>query len=124
VPETTCMTIEYPENYLAVFTVGYKAMHYNPANDQVKQFHGSKARLDVAREGYALYPESNAVEMRASVEKKEPGTFESATRSHIRNFFECIRSRKDPNATVEMGQSTNIVLCKAMQALREGRRVV
>ena len=34
-----------------------------------------------------------------------------------------MRSRKDPNATVEMGQSTNVVLCLAMDALRAGRRL-
>ena len=33
VPETTTMCIEYPENYLAVFTVGYKAMKYALTND-------------------------------------------------------------------------------------------
>ena len=124
VPETTCMTIEYPENYLAVFTVGYKAMHYNPVNDQVKQFHGSKARFDVGREGFALYPESNELDMKPTIQKRSPGSFESATRAHIRNFLECTQSRKDPNATVEMGQATNRVLCMAMQALRSGWRVV
>jgi predicted dehydrogenase len=124
IPETTCMCIEYPENYMAVFTVGYKAMRYNPANDQVKQFHGSKARFDVSREGFALYPETSAVEMKASVERHEPGTFNSATRDHIRNFLDCVQTRKDPNATVEMGQSTNIVLCLAIESLRSGRRMV
>lgn len=124
VPETTCMTIEYPENYLAVFTVGYKAMHYNPVNDQVKQFHGSKARFDVGREGFSLYPESNDLDMKPTIQKRLPGSFESATRAHIRNFLECTQTRKDPNATVEMGQATNRVLCMAMQALRTGRRVL
>ncbi len=124
VPETTCMTIEYPENYLANFIVGYKAMHYNPVNDQLTQFHGSKARFDLGREGYALYPESNDLDMKPSIQKRVPGSFDSATRSHIRNFLECTATRKDPNATVEMGQSTNRVLCMAMQALRTGRRVV
>jgi predicted dehydrogenase len=123
VPETTCMTIEYPENYLAVFTVGYKGMHYAPANDQMKQFHGSKARLDMGREGYALYLQSDAVEMFPTVEKKRPGSFESATRAHIRNFLECVRSRKDPNANVEAGQQTAVVLAMAIEALRSGRRV-
>jgi predicted dehydrogenase len=123
IPETTSMAIEYPENYLAVFTVGYKAMHYNPFNDQMKQFHGSKARLDMARESYALYPQSEAVEMRPSVEKRQPGSFESATRAHIRNFLECIQTRRDPNATVEMGQQTSVVLVMALEALRSGRRV-
>jgi predicted dehydrogenase len=123
IPETTCMTIEYPENYLAVFTVGYKAMRYHPSNDQMKQFHGSQARLDMARESYALYPQSNAVDMKPSAEKKQPGTFESATRAHIRNFLESVRAKRDPNATVEMGQATNIVLCMALEALRTGRRI-
>ncbi|HUJ23846.1 MAG TPA: Gfo/Idh/MocA family oxidoreductase [Bryobacteraceae bacterium] len=123
VPETTSMAIEYPENYLAVFTVGYKAMRYAPTNDQLEQFHGSKARLDMGREGYALYPQSDAVDTFPTVEKKQPGSFGGATRAHIRNFLECVRSRKDPNATVEMGQQTSVVLCMAMDALRGGRRL-
>jgi predicted dehydrogenase len=123
VPETATIAIEYPENYLATFTLGYKAMRYNSFNDQLKQFHGTKARLDVGREWYALYPESNAIEMKPSVEKKKPGSFNSAAPSHIRNFLECIRSRKDPNAPVEAGQATNIVLCMTMDSLRQGRRL-
>lgn len=123
VPETCSMAVEFPENYLAVFTLGYQAMRYNPFHDQLVQFHGSKARLDLGRESYALYPQSDAVEMRPSVELRKPGSFGGATRAHIRNFLECVRSRKDPNATVEMGQATNIVLCMAMEALRTGKRV-
>jgi predicted dehydrogenase len=123
VPDTTSMAIEYPENYLAVFTLGYKAMRYAFSNDQLKQFHGTKARFDVGREGYALYPQSNELEMKPSKQVKRPGTFEPATRAHIRNFLECIKTRKDPNATVEMGQSTAVVLCMAMEALRKGRRM-
>lgn len=123
VPETTCMSIEYPENYLAVFTVGYKAMRYNFFNDQMKQFHGSKARFDVGRESYALYPESNEVEMKPSIEQRRPGSFAPATRAHVQNFLDAARARKDPSATVETGQATNIVLSMAIEALRTGRRL-
>jgi predicted dehydrogenase len=123
VPETTSMAIEYPEDYLAVFTVGYKAMRYNTFNDQLKQFHGAKARFDVGRESYALYPQSSAVEMKPAATLAKPGSFAAATGAHVRNFLECIGSRKDPNATVEMGQSANVVLCMAMEALRAGRRI-
>ncbi len=123
VPETATIAIEYPENYLATFTLGYKAMRYNAFNDQIKQFHGSKARFDVGREWYSLYPESNAIELKASAEKKKPGSFNQAAPSHIRNFMECIRNRKEPNAPVEAGQATNIVLCMAMDSLRQGRRL-
>ncbi len=123
IPETATLSIEFPEDYLANFTIGYKAMRYNSFNDQLKQFHGSKARFDVGREWYALYPESNAIEMKPSVEQKKPGSFGPAARAHIRNFLECIRTRKDPNAPVEAGQATNIVLCMAMDSLRAGRRL-
>jgi hypothetical protein len=34
-----------------------------------------------------------------------------------------VRSRKEPNATIEMGQSTNIVLGMTIEAMRTGRRV-
>ncbi len=121
--ETTSMAIDYPENFLAVFTVGYKAMHYAPANDQLTQYHGSKARLDMGREGYALYLQSDAAEMYPTVEKKQTGSFEGATRAHIRNFMECIKSRKDPNATVEMGQQGSVVLAMAVESMRSGRRL-
>jgi predicted dehydrogenase len=123
IPDTCSLAVEYPENYLAVFTIGYKAMHYNRFNDQLAQFHGSKARLDVGRESFALYPESGAVELRPAREVKRPGSFDPATRAHIRNFLECTISRKEPNATVEMGQHTNVVLCLAMESLRTGRRI-
>ena len=123
VPETAIIAIEYPNNYLATFTLGYKAMRYNPFNDQLQQFHGNKSRLDLGRESYALYPESNAIEMKASEEKRKPGSFSQAAPSHIRNFMECIRSRREPNAPVEAGQATNIVLCMAMDSLRKGRRL-
>ena len=123
VPETATIAIEYPENYLATFTLGYKAMRYNQYNDQIKQFHGNKARLDVGREWYTLYPESSAIEMKPSAERKSPGSFNVATIAHIRNFLECVASRKDPHAPVEAGQATNIVLCMTMDSLRSGRRL-
>jgi len=124
IPETATIAIEYPEDYLATFTLGYKAMQYSPFDDQIKQFHGSKARFDVGREWYSLYPEQKtAIDLKASEEKKKPGSFSSAAPSHIRNFLDCIRTRKDPNAPVEAGQGTAIVLAMAMDSLRSGKRL-
>jgi predicted dehydrogenase len=121
VPETATITWEAPENYFGVFTLGYKAMRYALYNDQKKEFHGDKARFDVGREWWMVYPESNALEMKPNQENKQPGSFKFAGISHIRNFLECVKSRKEPNAPVEAGQATNIVLCMAMDSLRQGR---
>ncbi len=124
IPETCVLTAEFPENYIAVFTLGYKAMRYAGVNDQMKQFHGNKARFDVGRESYALYPESTAPDvLKPSKEERRPGSFNSAARQHIRNFLDCIKTRNEPNAPVEAGQATNIVLCMALDSLRQGRRL-
>jgi predicted dehydrogenase len=124
VPETCTISVEYPEGYLAVFTLGYQAMRYAGVNDQMKQFHGNKARFDVGRESYALYPEDpKAVDLKPAQELRRPGSFNRAARAHIHNFLECVKTRKEPNATVEMGQHTNVVLCMAMESLKTGRRM-
>ncbi len=123
VPETACLSIEHPE-YLAVFVLGYQAMRYAGVLDQMKQFHGDKARFDVGRESYALYKEDpKALEMKASPDVRKPGSFNSAARQHIRNFLDCVKTRKDPNASVEAGQYTNVAMCMAMESLRTGKRV-
>ena len=123
VPETASASLEYAENYLATFTIGYKAMRYHTHNDQLMQFHGTKARLDVPREGYTLWPEQRTLQMKPEVVRDEPGSFVAATRAHIRNFLECIRTRNEPNAPVEGGLKTVIALGMTMAALRSARRV-
>ncbi|MBN9656809.1 MAG: Gfo/Idh/MocA family oxidoreductase [Acidobacteria bacterium] len=123
IPETASIIIEYPENYMATFTLGYKAMRYSTSLDQMKQFHGSKARLDVGREGFRLFPEQTGLELKAAKENIQPGSFVPATRQHIRNFLECTKSRQDPNAPVEAGLATAIVLCMTLDSLRSSRRL-
>jgi predicted dehydrogenase len=123
IPETASMTVEYPENYIAVFTLGYKGMRYHTHNDQMNHYHGTKARLDVGRESYALWPQSAEVKIAPSVQDAKVGSFVVATREHIRNFLDCIVTRKDPTATVEAGLGTSISLAMAMESLRTGRRI-
>lgn len=123
IPETASMILEFPENFLATFTIGYKAMRYHWSQDQIKQFHGDKARFDMMREGYALYQQSSRVIERPDREKTELGSFEPATRAHIRNFLDCCRTREEPTAPVEAGLHTAIALTMSLESLRSGRRI-
>ncbi len=123
VPETTSIAMEFG-SFLATFAVGYHAMRYSGYLDQLSQFHGHKARFDVGREHYAVYPESpQALELKMSEGKSDPKSFNSAVRYHIRNFLECIVSRREPNAPVHTAQRTNIALVMAMDSLRKGARI-
>lgn len=123
VTDTASILIEYPENYFAVFTLGYKAMRYHPRLDQLVQFHGSRARLDVGREHFRVYPETKAPDLTPEREESRPGSFAAATRDHIRNFLDCVRTRREPNAPVEAGLSAVIVMSMTLDSLRAGRRL-
>ena len=71
------MCIEYPGDVLATITVGYNAMRYRPPLDQMILYHGAKARLDLGREAYALYPESprETVALKATKQHSDNGAF-------------------------------------------------
>jgi predicted dehydrogenase len=124
VPETTNMAIEYGDEVLVVFTLGYAAMVYYPPHDLHKQFHGLTGRFDIGRESFALYPApQTGRELVPSVKREMFGTFPEATAQHIDNFIACVRSRQQPNATVEIANPTNVALCMAMESMRSGRRI-
>ena len=122
IPETGTMAVEYPEHML-VFTLSYKAMRYRMYNDQMQQFHGSRARMDLGRESYAVIPQSSAVDLKTAKERRDPDSFERASHAHIRNFLECARDRKEPNAPIEVGNHVNVVNCMAIQSMRSGRKL-
>jgi predicted dehydrogenase len=44
------------------------------------------------------------------------------TSANVRNWMECIRSRKTPNASIEAGYSHSIALCMAIAAMHTGQR--
>ena len=45
------------------------------------------------------------------------------TVANVKNWMECIRSRKTPNASVEAGYSHSIALCMTIAAIQTGQRV-
>ena len=45
------------------------------------------------------------------------------TSAHMRNWMECIRSRKTPNASVQAGYNHSTAICMTVAALKTGQRV-
>ncbi len=45
------------------------------------------------------------------------------TSANMRNWMECVRSRKTPNASIEAGYSHSMALCMNVAAIQTGQKV-
>jgi predicted dehydrogenase len=94
-PDTVQVALRYPG-----FDVVYEGMMGSSIDDGGLDFRGTEATLKINRSGFGVYhegvPDKNNPVLRAD-------SFRDGTISHMQNFFDCIRSRKDPNAPVETG---------------------
>jgi predicted dehydrogenase len=63
------------------------------------------------------------------VDKPEPMPIEASikvdpeTSANMRNWMECVRSRRTPNASIEAGYSHSIALCMNVAAIQTGQKV-
>lgn len=94
-PDTIQAAFRYPE-----FDVVYEGMMSSSIDDGGLEFRGTEATLKINRSGMSVYREGVKGD-RNPILKEE--SFEDGTDTHMRNFFECIKSRKEPNAPVETG---------------------
>jgi predicted dehydrogenase len=120
-PESVVVTAEYPEDFLAVFSINYAAMKYKSRNDQLNQLDGDKARMDIGREDYRVFMQG-AEDTPALTKRSERG-FGYATDLHVQNFLDCVRSRKTPSAPVSIAFQAAIVAQLANLSIRSGRRM-
>ena len=70
-----------------------------------------------------LLPELSLNEMAVKVSTDASTGGDPLTSSHVRNWMECVRSRKTPNAPIEAGYNHAIAVIMANAAYRTGERV-
>jgi predicted dehydrogenase len=63
------------------------------------------------------------VEKSAGVESSAHAGVDEATSANVRNWMECVRSRRTPNAHIDAGYSHSIALCMTIAAIQSGERV-
>lgn len=120
-PESVVVTVEYPEDFVAVFTINYAAMQYKLRNDQSNQYDGDRARLDIGREVLKIYDQGK--EDTPTVTLTSERGFNYATELHVRNFLDCVRTRNRPTAPMEIGFPAALVVQMANLSLKHGRRI-
>ncbi len=94
-PDTIQAAFRYPG-----FDVVYEGMMNSSIDDGGIEFRGTEATLKIDRGGFAVYREGVPKEQNPVLTER---SFRDGTISHIENFFDCIKTRKEPNAPVETG---------------------
>jgi predicted dehydrogenase len=120
-PESVVATAEYPEDFIATFSINYAAMQYRTRNDQLNQLDGDAARMDIGREELKVF-NKGAEDAPAIAIKSEKG-FNYATDLHVRNFLECVRTRQTPTAPMRLAFQAALVVQLVNMSLRQGRRI-
>jgi predicted dehydrogenase len=120
-PESVTVIAEYPDDFIATFSINYAAMHYKNRNDQLNQYDGDQARMDIGREEYRVYRQG-AEEAPALAKASEFG-FGKATDLHVQNFLDCVRTRKTPTAPMSLGFQAALVVQMANLSMEQGRRM-
>ena len=121
-PDVFCCTFEYP-NFMATWTLNYSTAKWR--NGWSILFHGEKAALFLTEQGYRVFDQVNGWEngLPKPVREDMPGGVTDTT-PHMKNFLECVKSRKDPNATVEIGHQAVRTLHLANIALKKQTRAI
>jgi hypothetical protein len=81
------------------FEVGYEGTMISSIDDGGLDFRGTDATLKITRGGFSVYREGVKGDSQVLTERNT----KDGTITHMENFFDCVRSRKEPNAPVEAG---------------------
>ncbi len=131
IPDVLQVTYEYPGFVMSYEscllnghgvggrTPGMKYYNAKGAEDRPNgmAFYGTDGALYADRIGYEVYPEP-----KSTLERKQMNTTD-ATKLHAANFIDCVRSRKTPNAEVEIGHRSTTVAHLGNIAFKTGKKL-
>jgi predicted dehydrogenase len=123
------------------FQVVYSSRMTNDAGDVKELYYSNGGTMDLDKR--TVSSEGGLTKQFASEMKMEPNLLPSVslassaghmatgantggdadTSANVRNWMECVRSRKTPNANIEAGYSHSVALCMTIAAIQTGRRV-
>ena len=84
-------------------------------------FIGNHATLVIDRDGWELFPEPDNGKYKVPAIPKQPGR--DSHEPHMRNFIDCIKTRKDPACNIENGRLVALYAHMANIALRTNSRL-
>ena len=127
VPDTMDVSMDQPENLLFTWNSAFGNNYYGEDGNDLAL--GNKGTVIRIVDSVSYLPQSHHGSQKTqspSAVGGEPdivGSDEADTEAHMRNFFDCVRSRKEPNCPFELGFRSAIACQMAIASLRQGRTV-
>ena len=115
-PDTASVTLQQPEEILINWVSGFGNNQLGVSED-VLGTHGTISRAAQVR--YA--PQKMNQTPRANQAGEMAGRATHAPNAHMQNFFDCIRSGKEPNCTFDLGFRVSVASRMAVDSYRLGR---
>jgi predicted dehydrogenase len=120
-PDTITCVLDYPKN----FSVTYHGTMASSVDDGGLEIRGTKGTMKLDRAHLAVYPEGG--ELIGKLEKGKPEMLIESrgdgTVAHIRNFLDCVKSRKTPAANIRVAVEAARAAHLGNLALKRERRV-
>jgi predicted dehydrogenase len=123
------------------FQVVYSSRMTNEAGEVKELYYSNGGTMDLDKR--TVSPDGGLTKQFASEMKMEPNLLpnislassaghmatgantggDADTSANVRNWMECVRSRKTPNADIEAGYSHSMALCMTIAAIQTGKRI-
>ncbi|HKQ74870.1 MAG TPA: Gfo/Idh/MocA family oxidoreductase [Blastocatellia bacterium] len=120
-PDTITSVLDYPKN----FSVTYHGTMASSVDDGGLEIRGMKGTMKLDRNHVAVYPEGGeligrlgAMKPEILIESRGDGTI-----PHIRNFLDCVKSRKTPTANIRVAVEAARAAHLGNLALKQERRI-
>jgi predicted dehydrogenase len=112
-PDTINVLLEYPSDWTATF----EATLAPGTQGAGIEFVGTEGRLEITRGGYTFTP------VKGTPVKEAGDARDQLTADHVRNFLDCVKTRKRPNGDVLAGHRSALASHLGNIAYLEKRRI-
>jgi len=117
-PDTQIATYEFGD-FTLIWEHQYHGAHGCEGREHGVAFYGTEATLIVTAKGWEIAPEPD----RKVETIKKQASNRDCREDHVRDFLNCVRSRKRPVTDVEVGHHVSTVAALGNIALRVGRSI-
>src|SRR5574340_1144039 len=126
-PDTINVTYHFPEGKALIFEMRIWCPYGMEGQDNAIAVYGSEGMIQVGRwgrvHGYKLFDNKGKEVLFRDAKMAAGETQEGRGEAHARNFIDCVRSRKAPNAEIEIGHKSTILTHLANVVVKTGRNI-